>query len=284
MALSRIKRSDYTVVKGLGQGSFGSTFLVSENSTGKYIAWKRITIINEDHRRMAQAEADMLSRLKNEFLVKFIGTFEEESEFYILMEYCDKGDLRKYLNNLKEMGAAVTEDKLWDLFAQMTEAVHSLHSQNIIHRDLKPENVFLTEKFQIKLGDLGMARISVSRTSFQTRIAGTIEYFPPELQKIQLNDDDEDEQGSKQQNCIAQQTKETDMFALGEMFYEMITLRHPFANKKGIVLQPLILKCKPDPLPQNVSESMKQIVMQMIQLVDHLLKNYQPNVRYSKDY
>ncbi|KAA6369973.1 MAG: hypothetical protein EZS28_034500 [Streblomastix strix] len=72
MALSRIKKSDYTVVKGLGQGSFGSTFLVYENSTGKYIAWKRITIISEDHRRMAQAEADMLSRLKNEFLVKFI--------------------------------------------------------------------------------------------------------------------------------------------------------------------------------------------------------------------
>ncbi|KAA6321390.1 MAG: hypothetical protein EZS28_054561, partial [Streblomastix strix] len=97
------------------------------------------------------------------------------------MEYCDKGDLRKYIKHLRELGAVISEEKLLDILAQLTEAINSLHTKNIIHRDLKPENVFITDNFFVKLGDLGMARVIMSTQQYLTRIGGTIQYFPPEL-------------------------------------------------------------------------------------------------------
>ncbi|KAA6378715.1 MAG: putative serine/threonine-protein kinase Nek6 [Streblomastix strix] len=160
---------------------------------------------------------------------------------------------------LKEWGAFVSEDKLWDLFAQMSEALHSLHSKNIIHRDLKPENVFLTKKMQVKLGDLGMARIEASSTGQQTKIGGTTEYQPPEL----LSEDEEEDSDDIQLNQRIQ-TKEADMFSLGVIFYEVIALKHPFAGKNGSVLKSKIIKCKPDPLPIHISEPLKEVVMSLL--------------------
>ncbi|KAA6368993.1 MAG: hypothetical protein EZS28_035481 [Streblomastix strix] len=104
------KQSDYQLVRALGHGAFGTTFLVSEKATGKECAWKRITIANEHDRQMAQSEVEMLQRVRGEFLVSFLGSFEENLEFFILMEYCDQGDLRKFLNDLKERNETISED------------------------------------------------------------------------------------------------------------------------------------------------------------------------------
>lgn len=98
------------VVRALGHGSFGSAFLVTEIASGKQLVWKRMTIVNDEDRRMALSEAEILRNNKSEFLVEYYGSFEDESEFYILMEYCDKGDLRKYINHLRELGAIISED------------------------------------------------------------------------------------------------------------------------------------------------------------------------------
>ncbi|KAA6373614.1 MAG: putative protein kinase, partial [Streblomastix strix] len=168
-----LKKSDYRVVRVLGRGSFGSAFLVTEIASGKQLVWKKMAIVNDDDRKMALSEAEMLRNNKNEFLVQYFGSFEDEGEFYILMEYCDKGDLRYYINRLRKLGAVINEEKLWEIFAQLTETIFSLHSKNIIHRDLKPENVFMTENFQIKLGDLGMAKVIIGTQQFQTQIGGT---------------------------------------------------------------------------------------------------------------
>ncbi|KAA6382304.1 MAG: hypothetical protein EZS28_022169 [Streblomastix strix] len=104
------KLSDYQIVRALGHGAFGTTFLVSEIGTGKQCAWKRITIANSQDRRMVLSEVEMLSRVRGEFLVSFVGSFEDNQDFYILMEYCDKGDLRKYLNDIIENNQIISED------------------------------------------------------------------------------------------------------------------------------------------------------------------------------
>ncbi|KAA6354168.1 MAG: putative MAP kinase kinase family domain protein [Streblomastix strix] len=139
-------------------------------------------------------EADNMQKTKSEYLVQFIDKFEQDGEFFIVMEYCSKGDLRKYILQFKELGGQITEEKLWDIFTQMTEALFSLHSQNIIHRDLKPENVFMTENFKTKLGDLGMARITQGTKDYYTHIGGTLIYFAPELTKLDEDEDDDDDE------------------------------------------------------------------------------------------
>ncbi|KAA6354662.1 MAG: hypothetical protein EZS28_049811, partial [Streblomastix strix] len=91
-------------------GSFGSAFLVTEIASGKQLVWKRMTIVSKEDRRMALSEAEILRNNKSEFLVQYYGPFEDESEFYILMQYCDKGDLRQNINRLRKLGAVVNED------------------------------------------------------------------------------------------------------------------------------------------------------------------------------
>ncbi|KAA6387337.1 MAG: hypothetical protein EZS28_017137 [Streblomastix strix] len=85
-----------------------------------------------------------------------------------------------------------------------------------------------------------MARTAQSTILRQTRIGGTLSQI---------------------------QTKMADMFALGVMFYEVIALKHPFAGKSGIVSKKKILQCQPDPLPNNISEPLKQIVMALLNKV-----------------
>ncbi|KAA6383240.1 MAG: putative NEK protein kinase, partial [Streblomastix strix] len=165
-----LKKSDYRVVCALGHGSFGSAFQVTEIASGKQLVWKKMAIVNDDDRKMATSESEMLRNNKSEFLVEYYGSFEDESEFYIMMEYCNKGDLRKYINQLRQLGAVISEDMLLNIFTQLTEAINSLHSKNIIHRDLKPENVFMTDNFFVKLGDLGMAKVIMGTQQYQTRI------------------------------------------------------------------------------------------------------------------
>ncbi|KAA6377349.1 MAG: putative NEK protein kinase [Streblomastix strix] len=183
------------------------------------------------------------------------------------MEYCDKGDLRKYIKHLRELGSVISEDILLDILAQLTEAINSLHSKNIIHRDLKPENVFMTDNLFVKLGDLGMARVLMSTQQKQTLIGGTTQYFPPEL----LFETGEGGITNTSQIPLGPkiQTKECDMFSLGVMIYELISLKHPFADQKGEVLRMNIIKCKPDPLPNYASETMNQI--KQIVMIHHVV-------------
>ncbi|KAA6381593.1 MAG: putative MAP kinase kinase family domain protein, partial [Streblomastix strix] len=171
--MSVLKKSDFKEKKALGHGAFGQTYLIKNIQSGQKLVWKKMVIMNEQERKMAQDEADMLNRIKNDFLVKYYGQFEEKNEFFILMEYCDRGDLRQYINKLKNLEAVANEEKIWEYLSQTAEALYSLHSINIIHRDLKPENVFLTHNLQVKLGDLGMARTAQSTILRQTRIGGT---------------------------------------------------------------------------------------------------------------
>ncbi|KAA6378738.1 MAG: hypothetical protein EZS28_025734 [Streblomastix strix] len=104
------KQSDYQIVRALGHGAFGTTFQVVENTTGKECAWKRITITSDEDRRLAQLELEMLQRVRGDNLVQFLGSFEDKHEFFILLEYCDQGDLRKFLVDLKENKQTLTED------------------------------------------------------------------------------------------------------------------------------------------------------------------------------
>ncbi|KAA6370156.1 MAG: hypothetical protein EZS28_034317 [Streblomastix strix] len=113
-----------------------------------------------------------------------------------------------------------------------------------------------------------MAKVIMGTQQYQTRIGGTIQYFPPEL-LIEFGEGGIMKINQRPQGLMIQ-TKECDMFSLGVMIYELITLKHPFADQNGEVLRSNIIKCQPDPLPNYASETMnqiKQIVMSLLSKV-----------------
>ncbi|KAA6354762.1 MAG: hypothetical protein EZS28_049711, partial [Streblomastix strix] len=86
-------------------------------------------------------------------VVEPLGYFlnEDKDKAYLVLEYCENGDLRQYIQKMKDSGTEITEAKAFELIRQVTLALNQLHMNGIIHGDIKPENILLTKDFQVKL-------------------------------------------------------------------------------------------------------------------------------------
>ena len=104
----------------------------------------------------AKNEADLMERLTHPNIVKYHRQFEKNQKLNIVMELCENGNLRKFLNERKNQ--RIDEDKILKLFKGIAEGLQKLHNEGIMHRDLKPENIFMTWENQAKIGDLGIAK------------------------------------------------------------------------------------------------------------------------------
>ena len=89
--------------------------------------------------------------LRNENIVKFYKVFEENNKIYLVLEYCNHGNLFYYLHKYKRF----SEIEAFKFFKATVLAIKYLHDRNIVHRDLKPENLLLSKDKTIKLCDFG---------------------------------------------------------------------------------------------------------------------------------
>lgn len=118
------------------------------------------------------------------------------------MENASNGCLFLYINFYTGLGEELSIRFLY----QIARAIQYLHSKDILHRDIKPENILLDRDFIVKLCDFGCACILDSETK-RLSICGTYEYMSPEVV------DNPYQKG---------QTKKTDIWGLGVLFYEML--------------------------------------------------------------
>ncbi|KAI6183543.1 Membrane-associated tyrosine- and threonine-specific cdc2-inhibitory kinase-like protein [Aphelenchoides bicaudatus] len=138
----------------IGQGSFGRVFRMTEKATNKVYAIKCATepYRNNRSRREKLHEVRMHEKVpKHENLVKFFCAWEERDLLYIQTELCEmslESHLHKY--------APLPEWRVWDVFLDLTKAVHHLDTLNIIHADIKPANVLVSFDGVCKLGDFGL--------------------------------------------------------------------------------------------------------------------------------
>ncbi len=125
------------------------------------------------------------------------------------MEYADDGDLYNKILYLKKMQTCFEECEIWDCLIQLTKGLQTLHERSILHRDLKSANVFLQLDGVYKLGDLNVSKIAQKDGMLFTQ-TGTPYYASPEVWKDQPYDN------------------KSDIWSLGCVMYEMITLNPPF--------------------------------------------------------
>ncbi|XP_018118429.1 interferon-induced, double-stranded RNA-activated protein kinase isoform X8 [Xenopus laevis] len=124
---------------------------------------------------------------------------------YIQMEFCENGDLRDWISNMK----TVDKKKSLDIFRNIVEGVIYIHSEKLIHRDLKPANIFFAKDMRVKIGDLGLVTQMSSEDSTEALIrtdgTGTKSYMAPEQDYSNYN-------------------SEVDIFALGLILVELLYL------------------------------------------------------------
>ncbi|XP_032467374.1 serine/threonine-protein kinase Nek3 isoform X2 [Phocoena sinus] len=148
----------YTVLRVIGEGSFGRALLVQQESSNQMFAMKEIRLpkLSSDTQN-SRKEAVLLAKMKHPNIVAFKESFEAEGHLYIVMEYCDGGDLMQKVKHQK--GKLFPEDMILNWFTQMCLGVNHIHKKRVLHRDIKSKNIFLTQKGKVKLGDFGSARL-----------------------------------------------------------------------------------------------------------------------------
>ncbi|KAI8953994.1 kinase-like protein [Xylaria longipes] len=172
----------FQTISPLNHGSFGMVFLAKDLQTNDLVAIKCMTkraAANEASLEFAVDERseELLSHRRlgaHPNIVNLVHSFETDSHFYLVLEYCSRGDLYEAIRT--GYGPLETEH-VRQFMLELVDAVSYMHSKGIYHRDIKPENIFLTELGAMKLGDFGLA--TTSKWSYETTV-GSDRYMSPE--------------------------------------------------------------------------------------------------------
>ena len=237
---------EYIIKQTLGKGSYGIVYKVQKKNTNEIYVIKQIALRGLSQKEIDEVrqEAKILSSINSDFVAKYYDSFEENDNINIVMEYCDEGDLNDFIIKKKESQTLIEEDLIWNLFIKITIGLAHIHQMKILHRDLKTMNIFLKNGFQVKIGDLGVAKILL-KNSFAKTLIGTPYYLSPEIcQEKPYND-------------------KSDVWALGCILYELCTFKHPFdAKSQGA----LILKIMNN-TPENVNNTYSKDLCNLIHLL-----------------
>ena len=128
--------------KILGKGSFGTVYLGTNISNDKYVALKKIPIeIMKDHQKIQALSNEILisAGVENENLVTIIDLTDINEDKYIVYEFCNGGDLRRYLRYFKSFDETCVQY----FVKQVLNGLSELHDKKIIHHDIKPENILV---------------------------------------------------------------------------------------------------------------------------------------------
>ena len=154
------KIEDFEILQNIGKSSFGYISKVKSKINQKIYTIKMIdfsNIQNEKERQLSKDETEIINKLVSPHIIKCYGYFVEGEKYYLILEYFNNGNLRKYIDAYKYMKKPIPEEELWKLFLQCMSGLTYIHSNRIIHRNIKPSNLYLTDKKTIKIGDFGLS-------------------------------------------------------------------------------------------------------------------------------
>lgn len=235
-------QNDFEFGPQLGRGSFGVVFQVRRKEDGVTCVCKQIALneMNRKARLEAHREVELLRKVSSgcSFIVQYLGSFLEGDSLHIIMEFCERGDLSQHLRSCHR---GLEERTVWRYLLQIGSGLLWLHQNRILHRDIKTLNVFLKTNDDVRLGDLGVARV-LSNTNFASTFVGTPYYLSPEI-------------------CEEKPYNElSDVWAFGCVVYEMCTLRHPFEAKNQAALLIKILRGQFAPIDTKYSEDLRELI------------------------
>ncbi|HVO82533.1 MAG TPA: serine/threonine-protein kinase, partial [Terriglobales bacterium] len=205
----------------LGAGGMGEVYRADDTRLRRPVALKRVSRkLGADPRARQHIfkEAERASALNSPHIAAVYDVLEENGEVFLVMEYVEGSSLRQRLRT----SGRVPVPEFLELALQCAEALAAAQKKGIVHRDIKPENILVTPGGQVKILDFGLAKhlpaageedATVSVDSLDRSLAGTPGYMAPEV----LLGGEADHR--------------SDIFALGVVFYEMLTGLHPFRTE-----------------------------------------------------
>lgn len=257
-ATARAQNKKYYITRVLGTGATGTVLCAKSTAANETFAVKCVEMegMSEADKNRAQAEVhcllncDFFSILKcHEDLSKSDPKNPENiSMIALVLDYANAGDLRQEIRNRAKTSRTFREHEAGLLFLQVLLAIHHVHTRHMIHRDIKSANILLCSNGLVKVGDFGFSKLYAATVSDDVgrTFCGTPYYVAPEIWRRKAY------------------SKKADMFSLGVLLYELLTLKRPFdgANMKEVMQK--TLSGRYDPLPSRVSPEMCEIVASLL--------------------
>ena len=254
----------YTLIRRLASGGMGEVYLARTEGVAdfsKQVAIKCILPHLAENREFVQKfidEAKLMVLLQHSGIVSVIELFEESGRLYLVLEYVPGRDLKSLIREVANQGRTMPALIAVFITLKICEALEYAHGcqdetgapLGIIHRDVTPSNILMSVTGEVKLSDFGIAK---ARTRMQASITGRLQgkfvYMSPEQALGERLD------------------PRSDLFSLGLILYEMLTLKRPFdAENEPSILQKA-REChidKPRTLDSTIDTELEAIVIKLL--------------------
>lgn len=236
----------YRIIDTLGEGGMANVYLAEDIILQRKVAVKilRLDLQNEPQTQARfQREALATSELSHPNIVSVLDVGTDHGLPYMVMEYVDGPDLKEYIRQ----NAPLNLHEVIRIMDQILSAVALAHKHNVIHRDLKPQNILMDKRGNIKIADFGIAvALNQSSVTQTNSVMGSVHYMSPEQTRGGLV------------------TKQSDIYSLGIILYELITGTVPFNGDTPVSIA---LKHAQEPIPsirkkdQSVPQALENVVL-----------------------
>lgn len=253
-------KNNYEFSSVLGIGGSSVVFKVkSLNYSSTYFAAKVTPKTNE----LNVQDFNALKTLSHSYIISVFDYFEDENNFYLILEYCENGSL----SSLIKSGQITSKDEMTFYMKKLADVIHFCHSKGIAHRDIKPSNVLLDSYGRPKLIDFGICEMLYFNTDntqnddnsyYLARKKGNVKtirkffgsapYLAPEI--------------------VLKETYDpfaSDVWSLGVTFYELVTGSLPWSTQSEKILNDAICQASIS-FPNSVPNPMQQLIRLMIQV------------------
>ncbi|XP_063230444.1 serine/threonine-protein kinase ULK3 isoform X2 [Bacillus rossius redtenbacheri] len=239
----------YTIVGKIGSGTYSTVY-----KAFKKVGCREVVAIKcVEKAKLSGSAADnmvteimLLKKLKHQFIVEMKDFLWDDRNIYIIMEYCNGGDLSCFIRKRRRLPEAVCRKFL----QQLALALKFMRSHNVCHMDLKPQNLLLTTNpcLTLKVGDFGFAQ-HLSPDTFMSSLRGSPLYMAPEILLQQHYD------------------YRVDLWSVGVIMYECLFGRAPYSSNSFSELAEKIKARAKIEIPQGsaISSDCRDLLTRLLQ-------------------
>jgi len=263
----------YKLIEEVGRGAAGVVYLGEDPESGARAAIKVLRAdlaLSPVQRQRFLREATATQDLKHPGIARVFEFGEEHGHQFFAMEYIEGASLFEVLENQRSGSGSTEGHERWvKLAAAVADGLHYAHERGIVHRDIKPQNLLLDDSGRPCIVDFGLAKFEeLSALTRSGALAGTPYYMSPE-QALAAN---------------VKVDRRTDIFSLGVVLYEMLTLNRPFeGDSQQEILYSITFR---DPAPMSsrnteIPEDLETVCLQA--MAKNPARRYQTAAEFADD-
>ncbi|HEX6819568.1 MAG TPA: Stk1 family PASTA domain-containing Ser/Thr kinase [Ktedonobacterales bacterium] len=243
----------YELQEPIGRGGMATIYRAVDFRMGRTVAVKILREVYSSDPKFVtrfQREARAASALQHPNIVQVFDYGQSAENYYIVMEFVEGVDLRRYLKRHGILSA----DRAIEIARDVALGLGAAHRRGIVHRDVKPQNVLLNDEGMVKLTDFGIASMykdaGAERLTTTGMTLGTVQYYAPEQAQGEVV------------------TPAADVYALGIVMYEMLTGRTPFDGDTPVAVAMRHIQDSPEPpaaLNPRIPPALDRLIMRCLE-------------------